>query len=104
MNPFQLALQSLAATGFGLFFLLQTLGLLFQPRAVVAFPRNALAPVKLQNPSGHIVQEIAVVRNGNHRALVLLQMGFQPLDRLGIQMVGRLVQKQDVRLLQQQSA
>ena len=44
------------------------------------------------------------MRDGNHRALILLQMGFQPLDTLGVQVVGGLVQQEHVRLLKEQAA
>ena len=42
------------------------------------------------------------MRNAKHRALVLLQMLLQPVNRLGIQVVCRLVQEQHIGLLQQQ--
>ena len=42
--------------------------------------------------------------NGDDRALVLLQVRFQPLDGFGVQMVRGLVQQEDVRLLQEQAA
>ena len=41
---------------------------------------------------------------GNHRTLILLQMLFEPVYALGIQMVGRLVEQQHIGFLQQQSA
>ena len=44
------------------------------------------------------------MRNGDYRTLVLLQMGFQPLDTLRVQVVGGFVQQQHVRFLQQQAA
>ena len=42
--------------------------------------------------------------DGNHRALILLQMLFQPVDGFGIEMVGRLVEQQHIGLLKQQPA
>ena len=42
--------------------------------------------------------------NGYHGALVLPQMGFQPLDAFCVQVVGRLVKEKDVRLPQKQAA
>ena len=42
--------------------------------------------------------------NGNNRTRVLIKMLLQPLDTLSIQVVGRLVKQQNIRLLQQQSA
>ena len=102
--PVQFALEGLGALGSLFFFLGQALGLLLQPRGVVALPGNALAPVQFQDPSGYVVQEVAVVGNGDDRALVLPQVFLEPEDALGIQMVGRLVQQQHVRLLKQQAA
>ena len=42
--------------------------------------------------------------DGDDRALVLLQVLLQPVDGLGVQVVGRLVEQQHVGLLQQQAA
>ena len=42
--------------------------------------------------------------HGNHRALVLLEMLLQPVDGLGVEVVGGLVEKQHVGLLEQQAA
>ena len=44
------------------------------------------------------------MRDGDDGAFVFLQMMFQPGDRFGVQMVGGLVQKQNVGLLQKQAA
>ena len=35
---------------------------------------EGLATIQLQNPTGHIIQEVAVVRHGDHRTLILLQV------------------------------
>src|SRR5690606_32892438 len=51
-----------------------------------------------------MVEEVTVVRNTDYRSLVLLQVLLQPVDRLGIEVVGRLVEQQHVRLLQQKAA
>ena len=61
--------------------LLQPLLLLLQPRRVVALPRNALAAVELEDPAGDVVEEVAIVRDGDDRAGVLLQMLLEPLHR-----------------------
>jgi len=60
--------------------------------------------VKLQDPLSNVVEEVTVVRNRNARALVLCQEALEPLDRLGIQVVGRLIQQEEVRTLEQQLA
>jgi len=51
-----------------------------------------------------VIQEVAVVSDGDDRAFVVLQVLLQPGHALGIQMVGGFVQQQDVRLLEQQTA
>ena len=103
-GPLEFVFQGLAALALLLLFHRQALGLLLQPRGIVPLPGNALATVEFQDPSCDVVEEVAVVRDGDDRALVLLQMGLEPLDTLGIEVVGRLVEKQHVGLLQQQAA
>ena len=102
-NPLQLALEGLAALA-GLFlFHGHSGGFLLQPRGVVTLPGNTFSAVQFENPACHIVEEIAIVGDGNHRSGVLLQVLFEPVDRLCVQVVGRLVKQQNIRLLQQQT-
>ena len=103
-HPVQLAFQGLAAFACHFLFHLHTFGLLFQPAGVISLPGDSFATVQFQNPSGYVVQEVTVVGYGNHRTFILLQMLFQPVDTFRVQVVGRLVQQQDIRLLQQQAA
>ena len=51
---------------------------------------------------GHVVDERAVVRDKHHRVGFLLQEIFKPLYGFYIQMVGRLVEEQQVRMLKQE--
>ena len=103
-HPLELTLQGLGALALLLFLDGQAGSLLLQPARVVAFPGNAFSPVELQDPSSHIVEEISVVGHGDDGTLVLAQMRLEPLYAFGIQMVGRLVEQQHVRLLQKQAA
>ena len=41
--------------------------------------------------------------NGDDRALVLLQVLLQPVDALGVEMIGGLVQKEHIGLLEKQT-
>ena len=91
-------------SGFLLGFHLQALLFVLQPLAVVAFERNALATVQFQDPAGYVVQEVTVVGDGNHGAVVIVQEALQPGYGFGIQVVGGLVQQQHVRAGQQQAA
>ena len=42
--------------------------------------------------------------NGDDRAFVLVQVLFQPVDTLGIEVVGGFVEEQDIGFLEQQAA
>src|SRR5271165_6523070 len=84
--------------------LLEALLLLFEPGRIIALIRNAAAAIELEYPAGHVVEEVAVVGDDEDRARVGAQMAFEPVDRFGVEMVGRLVEQQQVRLFQQQSA
>ena len=103
-HPLQLLLHRLDARGLLLRLGLQPLLLLLQPRAVVAFPRNAVAAVELEYPLGRVVEEIAIVRHRHHGARKFLQELLEPIDAFGIEVVGRLVEQQHVGLGQQQPA
>ena len=82
----------------------QPLLLLLEPGRVVAFPGKGACAVQLENPAGDVVEEVAIVRDGDDRSLVLVQEVLEPGDRLGVEMVGRLVEQQQVGRLQQQAA
>src|SRR4029077_18198 len=60
-DPLQLALQGALARRLGLLLEREALLLLLEPGGVVALPGDARAPVQLQDPAGHVVQEVAVV-------------------------------------------
>ena len=103
-HPFQFALERFAAFALLLLLLRQPVRFLFEPAAVITLPRNPFATVQFQNPTRHVVEEIAVVGDGDHRSLVLLQVLFEPVDAFGVEVVGRFVEQQHVGLLQQQTA
>ena len=103
-HPLQLAGQGAAAAVVGALLLLEPDLLLLQPRAVVALEGQALAPLQLEDPLGHVVEEVAVVGDGHDGALVLGQGLLQPGHRLGVEVVGGLVEQEQVGLRQQQPA
>ena len=104
VDPFQLALEGLLALGLALLLAGQPLLLLLQPGGVVALPGDAVAAVQLQDPAGDVIQEIPVVGHGDDRPGVIFQVLFQPGNRLCVQVVGRLVEQQDIGLFEQQAA
>ncbi len=85
-------------------FLLQPLLLLHQPGRVVALVGDAAAAVELEDPAGDVVEEVAVVGDDQDRARIVAQVAFEPRHRLGVEMVGRLVEQQQLRLVEQQLA
>ena len=103
-HPFQLGLHRLDARGLLARLDLQALLLLLEPARVVAFPRDAVAAVELEDPARRVVEEVAVVRDRDHGSRKALQELLQPLHALGVEVVGRLVQQQQIRLGQQQPA
>ena len=103
-DPFELAGEGLLA-GLVLAGLLEeALGLLLEPGRVVALPRDAAAAVELEDPRGDVVEEVAVVGDDEDRALVGDQVLLQPGDGLGVEVVGRLVEEEDVGGLEQELA
>ena len=92
------------AVGLRLLLHAQAVALLLQPARVVALPGQAVAALELQDPLGHVVEEVPVVGHQHDGAVVALQVGLQPVHRLGVQVVGGLVEQQQVGLLQQQAA
>jgi hypothetical protein len=82
----------------------EPLGLLLEVGGVVALVRVGATAVDLEDPLRHVVEEVAVVRDGQHRARVVREVLLQPQDALGVEVVRRLVQEQQVGLAQQQLA
>ena len=60
--------------------------------------------VELENPARDIVEEVAVVGDDQDRARIVAQMAFQSVHALGVEMVGRLVEQQQLGLVEQQPA
>ena len=103
-DPFELGGDRALAALFRALFLSQADLLLLEPARVVPLVGDPLAAVELEDPAGHVVQEVAVVGDGDDCSLVLAQVLLQPGHRLGVQMVGGLVQQQQVGGPQQQAA
>src|SRR5207244_2347761 len=93
-NPLQLARERAPARRLLLFLCLQARGLLLEPRRVVALERQAAATVELEDPACDVVEEVAVVRDRDHRPLVLGEEALQPRDRPGVEVIRRLVEQQ----------
>ncbi|CUJ08852.1 Uncharacterised protein [Achromobacter aegrifaciens] len=68
---------------------------------VVARINADLAVIHVGHVRAHLVQEVAVVADDDHRALVAVEHVFQPTDGVDVQVVGRFVQQQHVRIREQ---
>src|SRR5207253_1314675 len=74
------------------------------PGSIIPLPGDALAAIQLQDPAGHVVQEVAVVGDRDHGTRVVLEKVLQPGHRFGVQVVRGLIQQQQVRPLEQEPA
>ncbi len=103
-HPFELGGDRALAALVRARFLGQARLLLLEPARVVALVGDAPAAVELEDPAGDVVQEVAVVGDRDDRALVLGQVLLEPRDRLRVEVVGGLVEQQQVGRAQQQPA
>ena len=71
------------------------------PKIVVADIHPNLAVVDVHNMRADIVEEVTVMRDDDDRALVIREEVLQPLNRADVQMVGRLVEQQNLRIAEQ---
>ena len=101
-DPFQLVVDRLLLAGLLALFLREAFCLLFQIGGVVSFVDVVARAIELEDPVHDIVEEIAVVGDEDDVAGIVDQMLFEPLDALGVEVVGRLVEQQDAGLLEQQ--
>ena len=76
--------------------------LLLEPRRVVALERDAPTAIELEDPLRDVVEEVPIVGDRDDRARVLLEEAFEPVDRLGVEVVGRLVEEQQVGVAEEQ--
>ncbi len=70
--------------------------LALEERRVVAGPVVEAAAVELGDPGGQPAEERAVVGDEDQRAAVAEQEVLEPADRLDVQVVGRLVEQEDI--------
>ncbi len=103
-HPLELARERAAARRLRLLLDREPLLLLLEPRRVVALERNALAAVELEDPARDVVEEVPVMRHGDDRALVVGEEALEPRDRLGVEMVRRLVEQEQAGRREQQPA
>ncbi len=72
--------------------------------SIVSRKAGGFGLVDFDDLCGDPVQKIPVVGDDNDGALIIRQVGLQPCDGVHVKMVGRLVQYDQIRLLQQELA
>ena len=82
----------------------EPLVLLLEPGGIAAVIGNALPAIELERPFGDVVEEVAVMGDHDHGAGIVAQMMLEPSHALGVEMVGRLVEQENVGLGEQQLA
>src|SRR2546430_2570315 len=92
-NPLELARERSLPGRFLLLLVGEALALLLEPRAAVALGRDGRARVELPDPAGYVVQEVAVMGDRHHAAGVLVEVTLEPSDRVGVDVVRRLVEE-----------
>jgi hypothetical protein len=103
-DPFQLALEGLLALRFEFFFDREAGLFLLEPRGVVPLEGVAPAPVEFEDPPGDVVEEVAIVGDGDDGAAEIVKVAFEPGDRVGVEVVGGLVEQQHVGRAEHQLA
>ena len=102
-NPLELLVDRALADALLLLLLLQPGALLLEPARVVALVGDAASAVELEDPAGDVVEEVAIVGDGYDGALVVLEVALEPGDRFRVEVVGRLVEQQQVGLAQEKA-
>ena len=63
-----------------------------------------MAAIEFENPAGDVVEEVAVVGDDEDGARIIAQMAFEPGHQFGVEVVGRLVEQQQLGLFEQEPA
>mmetsp|Transcript_19261 Transcript_19261/g.32377 ORF Transcript_19261/g.32377 Transcript_19261/m.32377 type:complete len:329 (-) Transcript_19261:482-1468(-) len=71
---------------------------------VVPFPRLGDAALRLHNLRAQLVQEGAVVAHDHHRHLLAFEIRLEPLHRVQVEVIGGLVEEEQVGLLEEDLA
>ena len=100
-DPGLLLRQLAIELGVASILVLDRLGLAPQVLVIVAGPAHQLTPVYLDDTRGQPLQEGAVVRDEQHRAGPVGDTLLQPLDGGQVEMIGRLVEQQELGIADQ---
>src|SRR4051794_16153045 len=80
------------------------LGLSDQVVRVVPVVRNEAAAKEFDDAGGNAIEKVAVVRHDEAGARIRAQEILQPLDRLGIEVIGGLIENEEIGLRDERAA
>ena len=103
-NPLKFFLQALGQLGILLALDLKTLLLGLQVGRVVTLVGVEVTAVNLGDPAGDVIKEVAVVSDGDDGARVGGQVLLEPQDGFGVQVVGGLIEQEQIRRLDEELA
>ncbi len=101
-HPLEFVLEALGELLVLLALDVEALGLLLQVGRVVALVADQAAAVDLGDPLGDVVEEVPIVGDGDDGAGVGREVLLEPEHALGVEVVGGLVEQQQVGLGEQQ--
>ena len=87
---------------FGFFFEADALLFLFEPGGVVAFVGDAEAAVEFEDPACDVIEEVAVVGDGDDGAFVFAEVMFEPRHGFGVEVVGGFVEQEYIGFAEQE--
>ena len=97
-HPIEFLAQKPLAAAFGLLGNLAAHGFRFEKRRVISRMGKRSALIDFDDARGDYIEEVAIVRDEDDRAGKAFEIIFQPADRFGVEMVGRLIEQQKIRL------
>src|SRR6185369_4240676 len=96
-EPLQLFAQEILTIRLGALGVRQALGLLLEVALVAAVVAVDLTVCDLDRALGNPIEQVAIVSDEQNSVLVLFdQILFEPLDRLGVEVIGRFVEDRQV--------
>src|SRR5690554_4768934 len=84
--------------------LLETLILRLEPFGIIPLEGDRFAAIELKDPIDDMIEEIAIVRDEDHAARIILKMALEPSDGFGVEVVRGLIKKEEIGALKEQAA
>src|SRR4030095_967996 len=102
-NPDLFLSEFLVELGGGAIFDIQQFVFFLQIAIEVAGERKDLAAIELNDASCQSANKGSVMGNKHDRSVVVKQISFQPIDGIDVEMIGRLIEQQQVRFARERA-